>query len=102
LWSHKVCRWFAPWAAVAAGGALLVLARHEPWAQAVLAVSVLALVLAGFGWLWPEQRPMPRLLAIPAFLIGGNVAVLHACWRALRGEMDAMWEPTRREVVDAP
>ena len=43
---------------------------------------------------------MPRLFSVPAFLVAGNVAAAHALVRVLFGGTDAVWEPTRREVVN--
>jgi len=39
---------------------------------------------------------MPRLLALPAYVAAGNVAVLHAWLRLLAGRPAPVWEPTRR------
>jgi hypothetical protein len=52
--------------------------------------------MAAAGWFWPEHRPMPRVLAIPAFAIAGNAAALVALVQAIGGRQDAVWEPTRR------
>jgi hypothetical protein len=43
---------------------------------------------------------LPRLLAVPAFAVAGNVAAVHAAFKALRGELNPVWEPTRRAAVD--
>jgi hypothetical protein len=32
----------------------------------------------------------------------GNLAALHASFRALAGDLEPMWEPTRRELVRPP
>jgi glycosyltransferase involved in cell wall biosynthesis len=93
LFSHKLCRWLVPWALVGVVGAVASLAGGRPWLLAGLAAGV---ALAGLGWLWPEGRPMPRLLALPAYLVAGSAAGLHAWLRALRGGGTAVWEPTRR------
>jgi len=107
LLSHKVCRWLVPWAFVVALGALSALAFTVPWARLVLA-GVLALgALAGIAWVWPEGRgagagagkPMPRVLALPAYVVAGNVAVLHAWLRFRAGRSAPVWEPTRRGAL---
>ncbi|HEU5208844.1 MAG TPA: hypothetical protein VFU06_05470, partial [Longimicrobiales bacterium] len=97
LCSHKVARWFAPWAAVLGLVGLVALAFASPLGQLGLAGALLVFALAFIGWRWPEGKRPPRLFSMPAFLVAGNVAVLHATINAMRGQMNAVWEPTRRE-----
>jgi hypothetical protein len=101
LFSHKVCRWLVPWAGMLALGALAVLSVTVPWARWLLAAAVVTGVAAGAGWSWREDRGTPRLLAIPAYLVSGNLAALVASVAAMRGRSHATWEPTRRDVVPA-
>ena len=102
LFSHKVCRWALPWAVTAAGLALLVLAASgQVWAQAMVAAGVLLLSLAAIGWMRSEAESVPKLFSVPAYLVTGNLAAMHAFLRAVSGGGDALWEPTRREVVKA-
>lgn len=101
LFSHKVCRWALPWAALAAALALAVLAPDYPVAAALLGLGVLVLLLALVGWIRSEDGAVPRVFSIPAFLVAGNLAAMHAFIRAVGGVRDALWEPTRREVVKA-
>ena len=44
---------------------------------------------------------VPKVFSVPAYLLAGNMAAAHAFLRAVRGQKDALWEPTRREVVKA-
>ncbi|MHB1169043.1 MAG: glycosyltransferase [Longimicrobiales bacterium] len=97
LFSHKVARWFAPWAAVLGLIGVIALAFMSPIGQVGLAGALLVFALAFIGWRWPEGKRPPRLFSMPAFLVAGNVAVLHATINAMRGQMNAVWEPTRRE-----
>jgi len=99
LFSHKVCRWLLPWALVLFGGALGVLALTATWARVLLTAAGATLVLAGVGWVWAGRvgrGRMPRLIALPAFVVAGNVAVLHAWLRVMAGRLAPVWEPTRR------
>lgn len=98
LLSHKIARWFAPWAAVLGLVGLLILAVNDPFARAGAVAAVLVTLLAFIGWRWPEGRSIPRLFSMPAFLFVGNVAVLHATIKAFTGELNAVWEPTRRDA----
>jgi len=99
LWSHKLCRWAVPPAAVLAVAALAWLAPGRPWAAGLLAMAAAVNALAAVGWAWPRERPMPRLLAMAAFPVWGNLAVLGALARLARGADDHVWEPTRRAVL---
>jgi hypothetical protein len=101
LFSHKVCRWLAPWAGLVALAALGALSLSVPWARWLLGGVAVIAVAAGAGWVWPDGRVAPRLLAIPAYLVSGNVAALLASIGAVRGARHATWEPTRRDGVVA-
>jgi cellulose synthase/poly-beta-1,6-N-acetylglucosamine synthase-like glycosyltransferase len=100
LFSHKVCRWLVPWAAVVGLAALGVLSLWLSPARWLLAAAGIVGGAALAGWLWPEGRA-PKLLEIPAFLVSGNVAALIASIRTLRGTNQPMWEPTRRPAAVA-
>jgi len=98
LGSHKLCRWLVPWAALLTVGAVGVLAPDASWARAVLGAAVGVLALAAVGWWWPQGggRRVPRVFALPAYAVSGNVAALHAWLVAMSGVGTAVWEPTRR------
>lgn len=100
LVSHKLVRWLVPWAAVIALGGLVGLAVNHGWARGVVAAVALAAAAAGLGWLWPAGRPVPRALSVPAYVAGGLAAGLRAWIKALSGELNPVWEPTRRDVVE--
>ena len=96
LWSHKVCRWLAPWAlatGVVAGAALPL---GTPWRLLLLGLFAVAATTTLYAWLEPRGRPLPRAVSVPAFLLLGNVAAMSALVKALRGELNPIWEPTRR------
>ncbi|HSH46171.1 MAG TPA: glycosyltransferase [Longimicrobiales bacterium] len=97
LFSHKVCRWAVPWALAWGGVGVAILSAELAPARLVLAAGLLVSLVGAFGWLWPDGRPMPRILAVPAFALGANLAAIVAVVRSLRGELNPIWEPTRRE-----
>jgi len=99
LASHKICRWLIPHLTVVALATLVCLARSAPWALWGLGLAAFAGVCAALAWWWPEGRRFPRVLAVPAYIVIGNLAALHAFVRAVRGERVPLWEPTRREAV---
>lgn len=100
LFSHKLCRWATPWAFALVAVGLAILALDYPLARWAFAAGLLVLVLAGIGWTWPPDRPLPRLVSVPAYAVAGSVAAMHASLKALRGELNPIWEPTRRKAVD--
>jgi hypothetical protein len=102
LASHKICRWVIPHAGVVGLVALAGLALSAPTARWGLAVAGCAALCAGVGWWWPEEWRLPRVVAVPAYLVISNVAALHASIRAIRGEGTPIWEPTRRDALRPP
>lgn len=96
LWSHKVCRWLLPWSAAVGLVSLALLSISAPWARWLLVPALAGLAAGAVGWAWPEERRLPRLLAVPAYALAGNVAAIHASVRAVTGGRSQVWEPTRR------
>jgi cellulose synthase/poly-beta-1,6-N-acetylglucosamine synthase-like glycosyltransferase len=96
LFSHKVCRWLLPWALLLFVVALGTLALSSTWARAAFVATCVVGLLAAIGWRWSERGRIPRLVALPAYVVAGNVAVLHAWLRVLGGRLAPVWEPTRR------
>jgi glycosyltransferase involved in cell wall biosynthesis len=101
LASHKICRWIIPHVGVLVLATLAWRARGEPWALAPFGLVAATGLCAGLGWAWPEGRRLPKVLAVPAYLVIGNLAALHASLRALSGESTPTWEPTRREAAQS-
>ncbi|MGH7468361.1 MAG: glycosyltransferase [Longimicrobiales bacterium] len=101
LFSHKITRWLVPWALLAAGLGLILVARSQVVAAYTLTAGLAVLLLGMVGWIQSEARRLPRWLSLPAAALAGNVAALHASLRALRGQQNAIWEPTRRGTVSA-
>jgi cellulose synthase/poly-beta-1,6-N-acetylglucosamine synthase-like glycosyltransferase len=99
LFSHKVCRWLIPWAALPAVAAVALASTTVGWALwATVGLAAFG-VLALLGWLGAERPSLPRVLSLPAFIVAGNLAAVHAGWRAMQGDDDSLWEPTRRATV---
>jgi cellulose synthase/poly-beta-1,6-N-acetylglucosamine synthase-like glycosyltransferase len=99
LFSHKVCRWLVPWVLLVGGAGVSVLAVRYPPARWLLIAGLGGAACAAAGWYWPAGRKPPRIIAIPAYLVLGNLAALHASVLALRGVRNPVWEPTRRDLV---
>jgi cellulose synthase/poly-beta-1,6-N-acetylglucosamine synthase-like glycosyltransferase len=96
LWSHKLIRWLVPWALVAGAVALAAGAVTGAWVRWSMALGVLMVLLGLVGWLWRAAETIP-LLRSPAYMVAGFTASFHAWINALRGEMNPIWEPTRRD-----
>lgn len=96
LFSHKVCRWLLPWAATASWLALGWLAFESRWALFLFVAGAAALVWAALGWVIATKGDHRSILTLPAFVVAGNVAAMHALFRVIRGDEDPTWEPTRR------
>ena len=100
LISHKVLRWVIPWSAVVAYVALGAVATYSRVALALFLLVSATVVVGMAGWaVATPGRPLPRWLALPAYALASNVAVLRATLYALGGEQAPTWEPTRRYVL---
>jgi cellulose synthase/poly-beta-1,6-N-acetylglucosamine synthase-like glycosyltransferase len=97
LFSHKLCRWLVPWAAIPAAAAIALLAFESGWARLVLGLAGGGLVTAALLWEHVDDPALPRVLRVPLFALASNLAALHAWVEAVRGTSHAFWEPTRRE-----
>ncbi len=96
LWSHKAARWHTFLAAPLGLAGLIILAPGSLPARYLLGLSCAALALGAIAFAWPDSRPMPRPLASAGYLVGAGVAAIFAWGKALRGERNPIWEPTRR------
>ena len=94
---HKLVRWLVPWALVAGGFGLAGLATDAAWARAALIGLGMLAVTGVVGWWWPGRTAMPRAIGIPAYVFWGLTAAIHSWIKALRGDLNSIWEPTRRD-----
>jgi cellulose synthase/poly-beta-1,6-N-acetylglucosamine synthase-like glycosyltransferase len=101
LVSHKICRWAAPWAAAGGTVGLALVATEQLWAALLLALGAVPVLVGLVGWILGDGRPLPRPVQMAAFALSANVAAMHAALRALHGDRDPIWEPTRREAPPA-
>ncbi|CAN5606618.1 glycosyltransferase family 2 protein [soil metagenome] len=101
LFSHKVCRWLVPWSGLGFLAGLALLSTTHRSAALLLAAALGGLALAAAAWRLQDRRRLPRPLSLAAFVLAGNAAAIHATIEALRGDRNAVWEPTRREGVAA-
>lgn len=97
LLSHKVMRYMVPFLLIAvliASGALVAASASLIYSGAFLAQ--LGFYLAAFSaWALERAGARSRLLALPQYFVLANVASLLACYKFIRGERYARWEPIR-------
>lgn len=97
LASHKLARWLVYPAFPLAAIGLLMLTAHSRVAAGLAVAGALGAALGVVGMRWPEGRPVPRLFALPGFVLAANVAGIAAWIKVLKGRnAAAVWEPTRR------
>jgi cellulose synthase/poly-beta-1,6-N-acetylglucosamine synthase-like glycosyltransferase len=99
LISHKLIRWLVPWAMLLGAIGTGFVAVSSTAARAPIIGLWLALgVCALLGW-WRSDSHVPRIIGLPAFLVWGIIASLHAWINVLRGDLTPTWEPTRRDAL---
>ncbi len=96
LISHKLCRWLVHLTLPLALVGLGLLAPNSPLARAALVLAALVLAAGSYALSRSDDRRLSLPLALAGFFVAVNVAALAAWWKALRGERNPIWEPTRR------
>lgn len=96
LWSHKVARWLGAALSPLVALGLLIGSFESTLALFALILLILGLVGATTAFRLPEVAGASKMARACAYLFTSNAAATLACWRALREERDAVWEPTRR------
>jgi cellulose synthase/poly-beta-1,6-N-acetylglucosamine synthase-like glycosyltransferase len=96
LMSHKLCRWLVHLTLPLAVIGLALLARESAFAAVLLVLAALITAVGTLALTQFENKRLPLPLAVAGFFVAVNVAALAAWWKALRGERNPIWEPTRR------
>jgi len=96
LWSHKLVRWLVFLAAPVALVGLALLAVDYPLARWLLGLVALAAGLGAVAMRAPEGTRLPRVVSLCGFVLASHLAGFLAWTKALRGELNPIWEPTRR------
>jgi cellulose synthase/poly-beta-1,6-N-acetylglucosamine synthase-like glycosyltransferase len=96
LLSHKLARWLVFLVAPPALLALLLLALESRLAAATAVLFGIGILLGTIAMRAPEGRKLPRPVALCGFVLASHVAGFIAWTKALRGELNPIWEPTRR------
>jgi len=98
LASHKLARWLIFLAVPPATVALVLLSGDSLAAAGILGLVVVGLILGLVALRAPEGTRLPKLLRLCGFVLATHVAGFLAWIQALRGELNPIWEPTRRSV----
>ncbi|MEI6084998.1 MAG: glycosyltransferase family 2 protein [Verrucomicrobiota bacterium] len=88
FWSHKVLRWFAPFLLVIVfiTNALLPQYRWLFYAQLTFYLA------AGIGKFFSKQKNLlAKLLRVPYYFVGSNVALLIGFYKCVTGRQQATW-----------
>ena len=96
LISHKLCRWLIFLLLPTALLGLVLLAFSSKAALALLLLILTGLLIGAVVMRLPEGRWVPRPFLILGFTVAVSIAALIAWGKALRGERNPIWEPTRR------
>lgn len=99
LFSHKLCRWLFPVTVLFGLMGLVTLTVLEGGLWYWVAGAGTLILLSGaaaLSWCEDQRVTCPQFVSICGYIVVGTVAGLQAWSRALFGEGEAIWEPTRR------
>ena len=98
LISHKLVRWLVFLTAPALLIGLALWSPESVVARGTLAAGVVFSALGTLALVYPEDRKMPATIAVCGYVFGAHLAGFLAWVKALRGERNPIWEPTRRPI----
>jgi cellulose synthase/poly-beta-1,6-N-acetylglucosamine synthase-like glycosyltransferase len=91
FWSHKVLRWLAPLLLLAALVSNVFL-LDRPFCRVLFGLQLGFYAAAAIGWLISRQRHLAaKLLRIPYYFVGSNIALLIGFWKCATGRQKAAW-----------
>jgi hypothetical protein len=96
LVSHKLCRWLIFLLLPGALAGLGLLALSSKAALVTVGLILALVVIGGVVMRLPEGRRVFRPFLLMGFFVAVSLAALIAWSKALRGERNPIWEPTRR------
>src|SRR2546423_4938621 len=101
LLSHKVMRYLVPFFLIVVLVASALLAPQSVFYAVALAAQLVFYGAAVVPWALEHAGVRVPLLALPQYFVIANVASLIACYKFLRGERYARWEPIRETAPAA-
>lgn len=98
LLSHKLLRWLVFLSTPFAVVALVLLAPQSLIAVALLVAGLWGAGMGVVAFRWPDNRAMPRFIALPGFAALTFLAGAIAWTEALSFKRNPIWEPTPRRL----
>ncbi len=95
LVSHKLCRWFVPFALIVLLVSNGFLQHESHFYQIAFVCQVLFYGAALVGIVY-RQVLWPAMVKLPSFFVLVNLSILAAWVRYLRGQRIVFWEPSKR------
>lgn len=100
-WSHKIFRWLAPFAIIAAFVSSVLLAPGDLIYAFFAGAAVWFLLTGLIGWRLERGRVRIRLLSIPCYFLSLNLALLCGVFQYFFGGQRGVWRPTARAAAAA-
>jgi len=95
LLSHKVMRYFVPFFLMGLFVASAILAPGSLFYRLMFAGQIAGYLCPALAWLLDRVGIRSRLLAFPQYFMLANLASVIGCYKFLRGQRYASWEPIR-------
>lgn len=95
LLSHKVMRYLVPFFLMGLFVSSAVLAPGSLFFRLMFAAQIAGYACPALAWMLDRVGIRSRLLAFPQYFILANLASLIGCYKFLRGQRYASWEPIR-------
>ncbi|HMG74679.1 MAG TPA: glycosyltransferase family 2 protein [Pyrinomonadaceae bacterium] len=95
LLSHKVMRYLVPFFLMGLLVSSAVLAPGSLFFRLIFAAQIAGYACPALAWMLDRVGIRSRLLAFPQYFMLANLASLIGCYKFLRGQRYASWEPIR-------
>ncbi len=95
LLSHKVMRYLVPFFLMGLFVTSAVLAASSVFYRLIFAAQLVCYAFPALAWMLDRVGIRSRLLSLPQYFLLANLASLIGCYKFLRGQRYASWEPIR-------
>jgi cellulose synthase/poly-beta-1,6-N-acetylglucosamine synthase-like glycosyltransferase len=95
LLSHKVMRYLVPFFLMGLFASSAALATGSLIFRLIFAAQIAGYACPALAWMLDRVGIRSRLLALPQYFMLANLASLIGCYKFLRGQRYASWEPIR-------
>ena len=97
FWSHKIMRWFVPFALITAFLSAVGLGWRDPWYGAIAGGAAFLAFLAFIGYRLELRNVRRAVFSLPYYFMSMNLALLLGFVRFLNGRQGLTWQRTARE-----